>query len=85
MRKKPFFIAEISANHNGNLSLAKKLIKCAKSNGADVVKIQTYTADSMTIKSSKNILKLKKVYGKDMTYGAYMIKHTLQEIGTGTF
>ena len=59
MRKKPFFIAEISANHNGNLSLAKKLIKCAKSNGADAVKIQTYTADSMTIKSSKKYFKIK--------------------------
>tara|TARA_X000000950_G_C13832924_1_gene626981 strand:- start:57 stop:1076 length:1020 start_codon:yes stop_codon:yes gene_type:complete len=59
MRKKPFFIAEISANHNGNLSLAKKLIKCAKSNEADAVKIQTYTADSMTIKSSKKYFKIK--------------------------
>ena len=33
--KKPWFIAEISANHCGNINLAKKLIKCAKINGAD--------------------------------------------------
>ncbi len=59
MKKKPFFVAEISANHNGSFSLAKKLIKCAKENGADAVKIQTYTADSMTIKSSKNQFKIK--------------------------
>ena len=41
MTKKIFFIAEISANHCGKLDLAKKLIKCAKVNGADAVKLQT--------------------------------------------
>ena len=54
----PFLIAEISANHNGNFQLAKRLIKCAKRNGADAVKLQTFTADTMTIKSKKNISKL---------------------------
>ena len=52
MKKAPFLVAEISANHCGKLSLAKKLIKCAKLNGADAVKLQTYTADTMTIKSN---------------------------------
>ena len=56
--KKPYLIAEISANHNGSLSMAKKLIKCAKENGADAAKLQTYTADSMTIKSNKKYFKL---------------------------
>ena len=51
--KAPFLIAEISANHCGKLSLAKKLIKSAKKNGADAVKLQTFTADTMTIKSKK--------------------------------
>ena len=51
--KKPFLIAEISANHCGKLSIAKKLIKCAKDNGADAVKLQTFTADTMTIRSKK--------------------------------
>ena len=55
----PYFIAEISANHCGKLSIAKKLIKCAKINGADAVKLQTYTADSMTIKSNKKYFKIK--------------------------
>ena len=57
--KYPFFIAEISANHCGSIKKAKKLIKCAKDNGADAVKLQTFTADTMTIKSNKNYFKIK--------------------------
>lgn len=49
--KFPFFVAEISANHNGSLSQLKKLIDCAKKNGADAVKIQSYEADTISIKS----------------------------------
>jgi len=45
----PYFIAEISANHCGNLSLAKKLIRCAKIYGANAVKLQTYSPDTITI------------------------------------
>ena len=59
MKNKVFFIAEISANHCGNFNLAKKLIQCAKNNGADAVKLQTYTADTMTIKSDKKYFKIK--------------------------
>ena len=55
----PFLIAEISANHCGKISIAKKLIKCAKKNGAGAVKLQTYTADSMTIKSKKKYFQIK--------------------------
>ena len=51
--KSPFLIAEISANHNGSLSKLKKLIRTAKKYGADAVKLQTYTADMMTL-NSKN-------------------------------
>ena len=57
--KFPFLVAEISANHCGNFALAKKLIKCAKINNADAVKLQTYTADTMTIKSNKKYFKIK--------------------------
>ena len=53
-------IAEISANHCGNFNLAKKLINCAYINGADAVKLQTYTADTMTIKTNKKYFKIKK-------------------------
>lgn len=59
MNKKVFFIAEISANHCGNFKLAKKLIKCAHENGADAVKLQTYTADTMTVNSNKRYFKIK--------------------------
>ena len=45
----PYIVAELSANHNGSLSKAKETILSAKNNGASAVKIQTYTADSMTI------------------------------------
>lgn len=44
-----FIIAEMSANHNGKLSLALDTIKAAKEAGADAVKIQTYTADTLTL------------------------------------
>ena len=57
--KKTIFVAEISANHCGSISIAKKLIKCAKINGADAVKLQTYTADTMTLKSNKKYFKIK--------------------------
>lgn len=47
--KVPFFIAEISANHNGSLVTAKKLIREAKKYGACAVKLQSYTPECMTI------------------------------------
>lgn len=65
--KLPFIIAEISANHNGSLSQAKKLIKLAKKQGADAVKIQTYTADTMTLNSNKKIYKIKSGLWKGKT------------------
>jgi len=55
-KNKPYLTAEISANHCCNFQLTKKLVSCAKKNGANAVKLQTYTADTMTIKSKKNIL-----------------------------
>ena len=49
----PILVAEISANHNGSINKAKKLILTAKKNGADVVKLQTYEPHNMTINSNK--------------------------------
>lgn len=53
MKDRVFIIAEMSANHCGQLELAKKIILAARDAGADAVKIQTYTADSLTIDCRK--------------------------------
>ena len=45
----PYVIAEMSANHNGNIETAFRIIEEAKKAGADAVKIQTYTPDTMTL------------------------------------
>ena len=83
--KFPILIAEISANHNGDISLAKKLMLCAKKNGADAVKLQTYKPETMTINSNKKYFKIKKVYGKTIIYGIYIKKHTHLSNGIENF
>lgn len=47
----PYIIAEMSANHNGNINAALRLIEEAKRAGADAIKIQTYRPDTITLKS----------------------------------
>jgi len=46
---KVFIIAELSANHNQNFEIAKTTVEAAKEAGADAIKLQTYTADTITI------------------------------------
>ena len=48
-----FIIAELSANHNGNIETALETIRAAKRAGADCIKLQTYTPDTITIDSRK--------------------------------
>ena len=55
----PYIIAELSANHNGSLERALKTIKMARSMGADAVKFQTYTPDTLTIDSDKEDFRIK--------------------------
>tara|TARA_B100001094_G_C18196294_1_gene811438 strand:- start:11541 stop:12554 length:1014 start_codon:yes stop_codon:yes gene_type:complete len=58
MNKKTFIIAELSANHNGDLNIALESIRAAKRTGADAIKIQTYTADTLTIDSKNEYFKI---------------------------
>jgi len=49
-----YIIAEMSANHNGDIKTAKETIKAAKEVGANAIKLQTYTADTMTLNCNKD-------------------------------
>jgi pseudaminic acid synthase len=53
-KDKTFIVAELSANHNGSLQNALDSIKTAKEIGADAIKLQTYTADTLTLESKKD-------------------------------
>jgi N-acetylneuraminate synthase len=55
----PYIIAEISANHNGKIENAFKIIDMAKRAGANAVKMQTYTPDTITLKSTKPDFQIK--------------------------
>lgn len=54
-----YIIAEMSANHAGSLERAIEIIHAAKDSGADCVKLQTYTPDTMTMDSDKDYFKIK--------------------------
>ena len=72
-------IAEISANHLGNLNIAKKLIHAAQESGATHVKLQTYKADTMTLNLDStdfSISKEHKLWGGRSLYGLYEEAHT---------
>jgi pseudaminic acid synthase len=54
-----FIIAELSCNHNQDINIALKLIEEAGKAGADAIKLQTYTADTMTLDSDKEYFMIK--------------------------
>ncbi len=58
LTKSVYIIAEISANHHHDYEQTVKMIEAAKEAGADAVKVQTYTADTLTIKSDSKYFQI---------------------------
>lgn len=72
-----FIIAELSANHNGSLETALETIRAAKRAGADAIKLQTYTADTITIDCKKDDFKIKGTIWEDKyLYDLYQEAYT---------
>ena len=67
----PYVIAEMSANHNGNLQAAFNIIEQAKKAGADALKIQTYRPDTITLDSNLPDFQIKMGYGQVEHYMNY--------------
>jgi N-acetylneuraminate synthase len=73
----PYVIAEMSANHNGNLDTAFSLIEQAKKAGADALKIQTYRPDTITLKSDLPDFQIKDgLWAGQTLYELYEWAHT---------
>lgn len=79
LSSKPFIIAEMSGNHNRSLDRAKEIIKAAADTGAHAVKLQTYTADTMTINHKGGLFDITDKnslwYGRNL-YELYEEAHT---------
>lgn len=93
-----YIIAELSANHNQNFNEAVNLIHAAKDAGADAVKIQTYTPDTLTIKCNNEYFKIGKgtqwegknlfeLYGEAFTPWEWQpkLQKTAEDIGLDFF
>lgn len=78
MKNNLFIIAELSANHNGSLETAIKTIRAAKRTGADAIKLQTYTADTITLDSDKEdfIIKGGTLWDNKRMYDLYKEAYT---------
>ena len=68
IKDKVFIIAELSANHNGDLQVALETVRAAKRAGADAIKLQTYTAKTMTIDCKNDFFMIKQDTAWDGEY-----------------
>lgn len=78
-KSRPFIIAEMSGNHNQSIEKAFEIIDAAAAVGAHALKIQTYTADTMTIEKSDGeffISDPKSLWKGESLYNLYKIAHT---------
>lgn len=76
---RPFIIAEVSGNHNGSLERALEIIDAVASSGAQAVKFQTYTADTITIDSDRPEFRISSdhpLWGGSNLYELYTQAHT---------
>ena len=74
---KTFIIAEMSANHNHHLDIALETIRAAKAAGADAIKIQTYTADTLTLDSDNPDFQVGKgLWDGETLYSLYQKAYT---------
>ena len=72
----PYFVAEISGNHQQCIEQARALIKSAKESGADAVKLQTYTADTLTLPVREEPFKAKGPWEDSYLYDLYQSSYT---------